>query len=73
MSDTFKCAMCGLTFRKARPDQEALEETRRNFGDVPPEDLEVVCDDCYKEIDPATHPKELAAYHADKKGTPCPS
>ena len=72
MSNTFKCAICRQTFRKTRSDQEALVETRRHFGEVPPEDLEVVCDDCYREIDPATHPLELAAYHTDRKGTSCP-
>ena len=47
MTDTFTCAKCKQTFEKTRTDEESLYESQREFGYHPPEDLVVICDDCY--------------------------
>lgn len=48
MSDTYKCCMCDKVFEKGWSDEEALKESKNNFGDVLEDELEVVCDDCYQ-------------------------
>lgn len=52
----FTCAMCGKTFKKARPDEEALAEARGIFGKIRPEECAVVCEDCYQLVNPENHP-----------------
>jgi len=46
----FTCENCGGTFPYAWSDSDAMEEAKENFGDVPKDELSIVCDDCYKEI-----------------------
>jgi hypothetical protein len=49
--ETYECALCHGIFEKAVPDAEALEETRRLFGEhALKTPLEVVCDDCFKKM-----------------------
>jgi hypothetical protein len=50
--DEYTCALCRETFFKGVSDKQALEETRSHFGDVPEEELAVVCDDCWQKIHP---------------------
>jgi hypothetical protein len=53
MAGTFKCAMCGGVFDKAWSDEESMKETHEVFGaSVKQEDCDVICDDCFKKIDP---------------------
>ncbi len=52
----YTCAICGGIFEKARTDEEALEESRQIFGDIPKEEMEIVCDDCYEKIKPEKFP-----------------
>jgi rubredoxin len=51
-TETYTCALCGGVFEKGQSDEEALAESRAYFGDVPPEELAVVCDDCWEEVRP---------------------
>jgi DNA-directed RNA polymerase subunit RPC12/RpoP len=46
----FKCVVCKEIFESDWSEEDALEEMRENFGDVPPENREVVCDDCYQKM-----------------------
>ena len=56
MSD-FVCALCGGTFNKGRPDEEAIAEMEEIFGPVPESERAIICDDCYQKIHPArAHP-----------------
>jgi hypothetical protein len=59
-SRTFTCGMCGGTFGKGWPDEEANREAADVWGIHPdewPEGQPVeVCDPCYRKIDPAKHP-----------------
>lgn len=48
MTDTFTCAACGETYPKERPDEEALAESKLIWGDQTPDDLAVICDDCFQ-------------------------
>lgn len=46
----FKCDECGGVFEKGWSDEEAYAEQENNFGDMPNEQMAIVCDDCFKEI-----------------------
>lgn len=48
MSNTFRCAECGKTFKKARTDKEALEDLNKEFPDMPVSECVVVCENCYQ-------------------------
>jgi DNA-directed RNA polymerase subunit RPC12/RpoP len=48
MADTYTCANCKEVFEKAWSDEEALEESKEKFGEYPQEQMEIVCDGCYK-------------------------
>lgn len=54
MSIEYVCAACGGTFNEiendAWNDKKAREELERNFGTIPVEACEKVCDDCYRQI-----------------------
>jgi hypothetical protein len=50
MAETFTCAMCSEVFNKGWTEEEALAEKKNKFGDMPIEDMDVVCEDCYREI-----------------------
>lgn len=43
----FKCGLCKRKFRKARADQQAMNEYRQNFPEMMDAPISVVCDDCY--------------------------
>lgn len=60
---TFICAMCGKEFQSDRPDEEALKEYVDNFGAdlVKADPGVVICDTCYKFIDPKNNPEQVAA------------
>lgn len=45
---TYTCAACGRTFESDRSDAEALAESRLIWGDIPPEEQIVICDDCFE-------------------------
>lgn len=44
---TYTCAMCGETSESEVSDEEALAESKLLWGDIPPEKLAVICDDCF--------------------------
>ena len=50
MGETYTCSICKGVFEKGWSDEEALKETEEIFGDVPIEECDIVCDDCFKEI-----------------------
>lgn len=43
----YVCAGCGETFESDWTDEEAEAEMLELFGNVPLEDRETVCDDCF--------------------------
>ena len=47
----YTCARCGNTYEYEWTDEEALKEMRATYGDLPPEDRAVICDDCFKEFE----------------------
>jgi hypothetical protein len=53
-TDQFKCALCKDIFDteedKGWNEEKRVKELRQNFGNVPVEECDVVCDDCYKVI-----------------------
>ncbi len=59
MADLFICEMCGQRFEKGRPDKEAMAETKEIYGRLLDTELAVVCDDCYRKIDPSNHLHEV--------------
>jgi len=48
-SRTFKCALCQEEFESAWTEEEALAELKKTF-DIPKEECDVVCDECYKKL-----------------------
>ena len=46
-SDEFQCSNCKEIFKKGRPDEEAIEEMNKNFGDKDLKDCDYLCNDCY--------------------------
>jgi len=53
MTEQYKCALCGEVFDKDTPEEEALAELHKVFGeDVRVEDCEIVCDTCWKKVKP---------------------
>ena len=62
---TYTCAMCGEAFNEGWTDEEAMAESVAVFGKLRPEELDVVCDDCYQKINPAYHPHQVETAVAD--------
>ena len=52
MNDEYVCAKCKGVFGKITPENEALEELNKFFGNIPIEACDIVCDDCWKKIVP---------------------
>lgn len=48
----YKCAMCGGVFEKGWTDEEAMKESKEIWGEIPEEDLVVICDDCFNRRTP---------------------
>lgn len=46
----YQCVVCGGVFQKIRPEEEALAELKRDFGDVPVEECSMVCDECHQKV-----------------------
>lgn len=44
----YKCAVCNGEFEKGWSDEEAHEEYLKNFGKNNTDEIEIICDDCYK-------------------------
>lgn len=53
--------MCHGTFEAEWAEAEAVAELERDFGAVPLEECDQVCDACYQQVSPANNPE----YHAD--------
>jgi hypothetical protein len=65
MTKIMTCALCGLEFESGWSEAEALAELYENFGNVSPEDCEVVCDDCWEKMKPQNNPEVFAKYKAE--------
>ena len=48
--NTYTCENCGHSYEKGWGDEEAKAESQSNWGNMPAEDLAVVCDGCHKEM-----------------------
>ncbi len=46
----YKCAVCHGVFEKGQTDEEAEAELKETFGDVPVEECDIVCDDCWQKM-----------------------
>jgi len=55
----YQCVMCMGVFDAGRSDEEAQKEYLENFGKEIVENDEgvLVCDDCFKLVDPKAHPE----------------
>lgn len=49
-SNQFICEQCGGVFDKEVTDEEAMKESKEIFGDIPQNQLAIVCDDCFKKV-----------------------
>jgi hypothetical protein len=48
MAKIFLCACCSETFETTWTDAEAWAEADRLHGEIPPEEVVVVCDRCHR-------------------------
>jgi hypothetical protein len=48
--NTYTCAACRGVFSYGWTEEEALAEKEENWGGMPMECMEVVCDDCYRKM-----------------------
>ncbi len=46
----YTCALCHGEFESDWSEKEALAEKQNLWGDIPINEMEVVCDDCFKMI-----------------------
>ena len=46
----YRCEMCDKTFESGWSEEEALEEMKRDWGEVAPEHRAVICDHCHDEL-----------------------
>ena len=46
----YTCAICKGTFYSDRPEEDALDELKENFGDIPVDECSALCEDCYKKM-----------------------
>lgn len=55
----YRCDHCGGVYEKIWSDEEAMAESKENFGDIPADDLAIICDDCYNKF-MGIQPKEVS-------------
>jgi|GEM_PF-6420320 len=65
MSDTYTCYACGGVFKKGWSDEEATAEREQDFPNHTDEEMELVCDDCYKKYSPGKAPKYYEQYKTE--------
>jgi len=47
----YQCTRCGNIYEKTWTDEEAMEETKDNFGkEIVNKPMDVICEDCYNII-----------------------
>lgn len=46
----YECECCHEVFRRITPEAEAMAESKEIFGNVPKDELALVCDDCFKKL-----------------------
>ena len=47
-NNEYQCALCGGVFEKGQSDEEAEAEGKENFPGTPEDEIELICDYCYK-------------------------
>ena len=45
--ETYVCAICKEKFTKGWSDKEAFAEKKELWGDLPIEECDIICDDCF--------------------------
>lgn len=58
----YTCAVCKGEFESNWTEEEANAEKERDFGAVPLDQCDVVCDECYKQISPRNNPDYYQRY-----------
>ena len=46
--EQYTCAACGKTFESEWSHEEAMAESKALFGKFQPDELAVICDDCFQ-------------------------
>lgn len=66
LENEYKCVRCGNVYEKGWSDEESLNEMKELWGDLPKEDRDVICNDCFNEIHPERN-LDLARKYGYKK------
>lgn len=61
---SYICAMCGGKFIADWSQEEAVAELNRDFGKMPLEECDQVCDACYQKVSPENNPEYYQDYLA---------
>ena len=62
MGKTYTCAACGGVFESDWSDEDAAMEAKTLWGDMPADEMVVICDDCFHR----GRDDALREHHADK-------
>lgn len=52
MNKTYICAICEEQFETVWSEEDAQAEKIAFWGDIPDDECDVVCDDCFQKINP---------------------
>jgi hypothetical protein len=66
----YTCSMCEEVCESEWTEEEAIAEKERDFGSVPLEECDTVCDKCYQQISPENQPDAYAEYRKATARTP---
>jgi rubredoxin len=62
----YTCAYCHNVYECGVTEEVAKKEAAEVFGDIPDDEMEIVCDDCYKEMIAIIPPSQLRGKHGEK-------
>jgi len=48
----YRCMLCGQVYEKGWSEEEAMAESRAIWGQIPQQNLAVICDECWQKIRP---------------------
>jgi len=64
----YKCAVCGGIFEMELTEEEAEEQLKREFGNINKKFCDIVCDDCFQEMNKQYSVEQFKENVEDQKG-----
>ena len=63
---TYQCFICKGIFKSDLSDEEIKSEKDEYFANEDMQHCALVCDHCYPQVDPHTHPEKYRNYKAEQ-------